>query len=342
MSVALSGAAYWLPLISTGVIVLAVAMYVVLDGFDLGIGILFPCFESETQRDQLMSSIAPFWDGNETWLVLGGTALLAGFPLAYSLILPALYMPVILMLLALVFRGVAFEFRTVAKPHHKVWDLAFTCGSVAAALAQGLILGALLEGIPVANGEFAGRPFGWLSPFGLLCAGALLVGYALLGACWIIMKTSGEAEHRARALARPLLIALMLCIAAVSVWTPLEFARVAARWFAWPNLLYLAPVPLITLALAVSVWRGLAGRHVSRAFYSAVGIFVLAFFGLVISTVPYLVPPAITLWQAAAAPASQAFMLAGEAVLIPVTLAYTVFVYRTFRGRVRPGEGYHH
>jgi cytochrome d ubiquinol oxidase subunit II len=337
----LSGAAYWLPLISAGVIGLAVALYVVLDGFDLGIGILFPYFPSETERDQLMSSVAPFWDGNETWLVLGGTALFVGFPLAYAVILPAVYLPVILMLLGLVFRGVAFEFRWVAKPHHRRWDVAFALGSSVAAFAQGLILGGVLSGIPVAGGAFAGGAFSWLSPFSLMCGFALMVGYALIGACWIAMKTSAAAEARGRRLARVLLGAFLFFIVLVSIWTPLEFARVAQRWFSWPNILYLSPVPAITAALAITCWRALPGRHPTLAFYSAVGLFVVAFVGLLISTLPYLVPPVITLWQAAAAPRSQAFMLSGMAIMIPVILGYTVFVYRTFRGKVHPGEGYH-
>jgi cytochrome d ubiquinol oxidase subunit II len=337
----LSGAAYWLPLISAGVIGLAVAMYVVLDGFDLGIGILFPYFPSETERDQLMNSVAPFWDGNETWLVLGGTALFVAFPLAYAVILPAVYLPVILMLLGLVFRGVAFEFRWVAKPHHRRWDVAFALGSSVAAFAQGLILGGVLTGIPVAQGAFVGGAFSWLSPFSIMCGCALIVGYALIGACWIAMKTSGSAESRARRQARVLLGALLFFIVLVSIWTPLEFARVAQRWFSWPNVLYLSPVPAITATLAISCWRALPGRHPTLAFYSAVGLFVVAFVGLMISTLPYLVPPVITLWQAAAAPRSQAFMLSGMAVMIPVILGYTVFVYRTFRGKVHPGEGYH-
>ena len=337
----LTGAAYWLPLLSAGVIGLAVAMYVVLDGFDLGIGILFPYFTSETERDQLMNSVAPFWDGNETWLVLGGTALFVAFPRAYAVILPAVYLPVILMLLGLVFRGVAFEFRWVAKPHHRRWDLAFAAGSTVAAFSQGLILGAVLAGIPVSGGAFSGGAFSWLTPFSFMCGCALVVGYALIGACWIAMKTSADAEARARRQARGLLGLLLFFIVLVSIWTPLEFARVAQRWFSWPNIVYLAPVPAITAALAISCWRALPARHPTLAFYSAVGLFVVAFIGLMISTLPYLVPPVITLWQAAAAPRSQAFMLSGMALMIPVILGYTVFVYRTFRGKVRPGEGYH-
>jgi cytochrome d ubiquinol oxidase subunit II len=333
--------AYWLPVISAGVIGFAVAMYVILDGFDLGVGILFPYFPEEAQRDQMMNSVAPFWDGNETWLVLGGTGLLVAFPFAYAVIMPALYVPLIAMLLALVFRGVAFEFRWVAKPHHRKWDIAFAAGSSVAAFCQGLMLGGLIRGIRVTGNHFSGGVFDWLTPFSLMCGVGLVEGYALLGACWLVMKTTGGVEQKARRYARPLFVVLMAFIVLVSVWTPLEFERIATRWFSWPNMLYLSPVPLLTAFLAFSCYRGLSGRRPTVAFYSAVGLFVVAFIGLVISTLPYLVPPSITLWQAAAAPESQAFILIGMSVLIPIILGYTVFVYYTFRGKVRPGEGYH-
>jgi cytochrome d ubiquinol oxidase subunit II len=337
----LTGAAYWLPLITALVIAVAVAMYVVMDGFDLGVGILFPFFPEEGERDQMMNSVAPFWDGNETWLVLGGTGLFVAFPLAYSIIAPAFYVPLVTMLLALVLRGVAFEFRWVAKPHHAKWDLAFATGSTLAAFAQGVMVGGLLSGIKVENGQFGGSAFDWLNPFSLMCGVGLVVGYTLLGACWIVMKTSGGVEQGARRYARPLLVALVLFILVISLWTPLQFERIAQRWFSWPNLLYLSPVPLITAGLAMLCWRGLAGKSPTTAFNSAVGLFVVAFLGLAISTLPYLVPPSITLWAAAAAPKSQAFILVGIAILLPVIFGYTVFVYHTFRGKVRPGEGYH-
>jgi cytochrome bd ubiquinol oxidase subunit II len=338
---ALTGSAYWLPLICAAVIGLAVAMYVVLDGFDLGVGILFPYFPEEVQRDQTMNSVAPFWDGNETWLVLGGTGLLVAFPLAYAVIMSALYVPLILMLLALVFRGVAFEFRWVAKPHHQKWDIAFAAGSTVAAFCQGLMLGGLLTGIQVDGNHFGGGAFDWFNPFSLMCGFGLVVGYAFLGACWLIMKTVEGVEQIARRLARPLCIVFLVFIVIVSIWTPLEFDRIAARWFSVPNTYYLAPIPLLSLALAVTSWRGIVGKHPSLAFVGAVGLFVLAFIGLVISTMPYMVPPTITLWQAAAAPKSQEFILGGMSFMVPVILGYTVFVYRTFRGKVRPGEGYH-
>src|ERR1700733_887965 len=338
---ALTGSAYWLPLICAAVLGFAVAMYIVLDGFDLGIGILFPFFPREIDRDQMMNSVAPFWDGNETWLILGGTGLFVMFPHAYAVVMPALYVPIIAMLLALVFRGVAFEFRWVAKPHHRKWDIAFAAGSTVAAFCQGLMLGGLLSGIRVDGNHFGGGAFDWFNPFSLMCGVGLVVGYAFLGACWLIMKTVEGVEQIARRLARPLCIVFLVFIVIVSVWTPLEFERIAARWFSTPNMYYLAPIPLLTLALAVTSWRGISGTHPSRAFFGAVGLFVVAFIGLVISTMPYLVPPTITLWQAAAAPKSQGFILAGMSFMVPVILGYTVFVYRTFRGKVRPGEGYH-
>jgi len=337
----MSGETYWLPLVCAAVVALAVAMYVILDGFDLGVGILFPFYPRETDRDQMMSSVAPFWDGNETWLILGGNGLFVAFPLAYAIIMPGLYVPVIAMLLALVFRGVAFEFRWVAKPRHRKWDVSFAAGSVVAAFAQGLVLGGLLEGIRIENRQFAGGAFDWLTPFSLMCALALVIGYALIGACWLIMKTSDDVERRARRFAVPLLLALLAFVTLVSVWTPLEHPHVAARWFGWPNLLWLSPVPVATAALAFACWRGITGPRPALAFYSAVGIFVLAYIGLLISNYPYLVPPSITIWEAAAVPESQWFLLIGTAILLPFILGYTAFVYYTFRGKVKAGEGYH-
>jgi cytochrome d ubiquinol oxidase subunit II len=337
----MSGATFWIPLICAAVVALAVGLYVVLDGFDLGVGILFPFHPKESERDQMMNSIAPFWDGNETWLILGGNGLFVAFPLAYSVIMPAVYIPLIAMLLALVFRGVAFEFRWVAKPHHRKWDIAFAAGSIVAAFTQGLMLGGILDGIRVENREFAGGPFDWLTPFSVMCGVGLVVGYALLGACWLVMKTDGDVERQSRRSARPLLAGLIAFIVLVSVWTPLEFPQIAQRWFTWPNMLYLSPVPILTALLAITCWRGANGSHPTAAFYSAVGMFVLAFAGLAISVMPYLVPWSITLWDAAAAPESQLFLLVGTGVLVPFILGYTFFVYHTFRGKVRAGEGYH-
>ncbi|HVF63603.1 MAG TPA: cytochrome d ubiquinol oxidase subunit II [Casimicrobiaceae bacterium] len=337
----MTGTEFWLPIFWASIIAVAVILYVVLDGFDLGLGILFPFFPDEADRDQMMNSVAPFWDGNETWLVLGAGGLWAAFPLAFAIIFPAVYLPLIVMLLALIFRGVAFEYRWVAKPKHRAWDLAFAFGSIVATAAQGLVLGGLLQGIVVRNGEFGGGTFDWLTPFSVLCSAALLVGYALIGAAWLVMKTDGRVEEKSRALARMLLIATAVFIVVVSVWTPFAFPRIGERWFSMPNFAYLSPVPIATLAVIYGCWQGLAARKPIQPFLCAVLLFIIAFVGLVVSNVPYLVPPTITLWEAAAHPKSQTFMLVGVLVLFPIIIGYTVFNYWVFRGKVKAGEGYH-
>ncbi|HEX4885810.1 MAG TPA: cytochrome d ubiquinol oxidase subunit II [Casimicrobiaceae bacterium] len=330
-----------LPVVWAGIIGIAVALYVVLDGFDLGIGILFPLFPREHDRDQMMNTVAPFWDGNETWLVLGGGGLWVAFPKAFAIIMPALYLPVIVLLLALIFRGVAFEFRWVAKPHHRAWDVAFAAGSTTAAFAQGLVLGGLLQGIEVRNGQFAGGTLDWLTPFSLLTGCALVVGYALLGATWLAMKTDGDVERRARALGVTLLFALLGAIAIVSVWTPLAIPRIAERWFRMPDFIWLSPVPFATAIAAFACWYGLTRGRLRMPFVASVALFLLSYAGLVISNIPYLVPPVIDVWEAAAHPKSQMFMLVGVLILLPVILGYTVFNYWVFRGKVKAGEGYH-
>jgi cytochrome d ubiquinol oxidase subunit II len=337
---ALGGLDFSLPVIWALLIGTAVALYIVLDGFDLGIGILFPFFKEERERDQMMNSVAPFWDGNETWLVLGGGGLWVAFPLAYAVIMPAVYLPIITMLLALIFRGVAFEFRWVAKPHHRKWDIAFSAGSIVAAFSQGMVLGALLQGIRVENNQFAGGTFDWLSSFSLMTGVAVVFGYALIGAGWLVMKTDGSVEARARRLGRPLVLLVAAFIAAVSIWTPLAFPRIAARWFDWPEVLYLAPLPIATVLVLATAWRSFHRAHV-LPFLCAVGAFLLAYAGLVISNVPYLVPPTIDIWRAAAAPSSQMFLLLGTLILLPMILGYTAFLYWVFRGKVRADAGYH-
>jgi cytochrome bd ubiquinol oxidase subunit II len=337
----LTGVAFWLPLACAAVVAIAVALYVILDGFDLGIGILFPFFPRETDRDRMMNSVAPFWDGNETWLVLGGNGLFVAFPTAYAIVMPAMYVPLIAMLLALVFRGVAFEFRWVAKPHHRKWDIAFAAGSTVAAFCQGLMLGGLIHGLRVENRQFAGGPLDFLTPFSLICGMGLVVGYALIGACWLVMKTTDDLERKARAMAQPLLVGLVTFVGLVSLWTPLADPRIAERWFSMPNFIYLAPLPILTALLVIVCWRGMRSGNETASFYSAVAVFVLAFVGLAISSYPYLAPWSLTLWEAAAAPAAQKFIFVGIAILLPFILGYTVFSYYTFRGRLREGEGYH-
>ena len=333
--------AWYIPAVWAALIGTAVALYVILDGFDLGVGILFPYAEEEREQDQMINSIAPFWDGNETWLVLGGGGLLVAFPRAYAVIMPALYLPVIVMLLALVFRGVAFEFRSVAHTSKKYWTFAFAGGSTLAAFCQGLILGGLIHGIRVENGAFAGGTFDFATPFALLCGLGVVTGYALLGACWLVMKTEGEVAQRARRHAKLLLPCVLAFMAAVSVWTPLAFPQIAQRWFSLPNILFLWPLPAITALVAVLAWRWLDSGRDIRPFFAAIILFLLGYAGLVISVFPHLVPWSLTIWQTAAAPATQIFLLIGTLPLLPIILMYSGFVYYLFRGKVREGEGYH-
>ena len=331
----------YLPVIWAAIIGLAVAMYVILDGFDLGIGILFPFAETDHERDQMMNSVAPFWDGNETWLVLGGAGMMVAFPLAYSIILPALYLPVIFMLLALIFRGVAFEFRWIGVTSKRHWSFAFVAGSTLAAFCQGLILGGLIQGIKVENGAFAGSAFDWATPFAILCGLALVAGYALLGATWLIMKTEGSVATRARIEAKLLLLVVLGFMAIVSIWTPFAFERIAVRWFSLPNILFFWWVPAATLARRI---RGLAlarTGHEVLPFLATIALFLLGYLGLLISNFPYLVPPSLTIWQTAAAPATHIFMLMGTLVMLPIILGYMIFVYWIFGGKLREGEGYH-
>ena len=331
---------WYLPVIWAGVIGTAVAMYVVLDGFDLGVGMLFPFAASESERDRMMASVKPFWDGNETWLVLGGGGLLVAFPLAYAIIMPAFYIPIIVMLLALVFRGVAFEFRGLAGGKRK-WNFAFAGGSTLAALCQGLVLGGLIQGIKVQNGAFAGGPFDWATPFALTCGLGVMTGYALLGATWLILKTDGEMAKAARRHASLLLLGVLFFMAVVSLWTPFSIPSIAQRWFSVPNIFYLWPVPLITALVALACWFGLQREHDVLPFLSAIGLFLLGYLGLAISWFPYLVPPSVTVWDAAAAPVSQIFMLVGTLILLPIILGYTAMIYWLFRGKVAEGESYH-
>jgi cytochrome d ubiquinol oxidase subunit II len=331
---------WYLPLIWAGIIGSAVALYVILDGFDLGIGMLFPFAKDDHERDQMMASIAPFWDGNETWLVMGGAGLLVAFPAAYAIVMPALYLPMIVMLLALVFRGVAFEFREIGV-NKALWNVAFAGGSTIACFAQGIILGGLIQGIAVKDGGYAGGAFDWATPFALLCGFGVSFGYALLGATWLTMKTKGPLAEHARGQATWLLYVVLAFTAAVSLWTPLEFPRIRDRWFALPNIFFLWPVPLLTALAAFAGWRSLRRDGDSGPFIATIVLFLLGFLGLAISSFPYLVPPSLTIWQAAASPSSQTFMLAGTLVLLPLILGYTGYVYWLFRGKIGPGETYH-
>jgi cytochrome d ubiquinol oxidase subunit II len=328
----------WALLIAT-----AVLLYVVMDGFDLGVGILFPAEAARAERDVMVNSVAPVWDGNETWLVLGGGGLFAVFPLAYATIFPALYMPLILMLLALVFRGVAFEmrFRARTSAGEIWWDRAFSWGSFAAAFLQGVCLGAIVQGIRVEGRAYAGGWWDWLTPFSVLTGVALVVGYGLLGACWLIWKTDGALQARCRNYARVLGFATLGFIAVISLMMVIQSAAFRERWLTLPNMLYAAPVPILLALLAWRFQRALARGEDGMPFLCALGFFLLSYAGLGISMWPMIVPPSVTIWQAATHPSSQLFLLVGAAVLVPVILVYTGYVYWIFRGKVRHGEGYH-
>jgi cytochrome d ubiquinol oxidase subunit II len=321
-------------------IAFAVAAYVVMDGFDLGIGMLFPAFPVGRERDQAMNAIAPVWDGNETWLVLGGGGLLAAFPLAYAIILPALYAPLIAMLLGLVFRGVAFEYRWRDPAHRRFWDFGFSAGSLIATLAQGITLGALIQGITVSGRSYGGGWWEWLSGFSLLTGLGLVVGYCLLGACWLVWKTEGALQKRARNLARWLLPALLVAIGLVSLFTPFVEPQYWRRWFDWPGLIVVLPMPLLVASAAGLGWLSLSGRRDWAPFLWSLCLFGLTLAGLAISIWPDVIPGRVTIWQAAAPHSSQAFMLVGAAILIPLILAYTAWSYWVFRGKVGD-EGYH-
>ncbi|WP_391487379.1 cytochrome d ubiquinol oxidase subunit II [Leclercia tamurae] len=325
------------------IIVFATLMYIVMDGFDLGIGILFPAIQDADDRDVMVNSVAPVWDGNETWLVLGGAALFGAFPLAYAVIIDALTIPLTLMLIGLIFRGVAFEFRFKATPAHRpFWDKAFIGGSVLATFTQGMVVGAVINGFTVSGRAFAGGPFDWFTPFNLFCGLGLVVAYAFLGATWLVMKSENPLQERMRQVSKRLLLALLGIIAVISIWTPLSQPAIADRWFSLPNLFFLLPVPVLVVVLGLWQWRSLTNpRSHHLPFVLTLGLIFLGFSGLGISIWPHIIPPSITLWQAAAPPQSQGFMLVGALFIIPIILVYTFWSYYVFRGKVQPGEGYH-
>jgi cytochrome d ubiquinol oxidase subunit II len=316
-------------------------LYVLLDGFDLGVGMLYGFAPDVQTRNVIMNSIAPVWDGNETWLVLGGVGLLAAFPLAFAIIIPALYFPILVMLLALIFRGVAFEFRFRDAPHRSFWDHGFCYGSAVAAFAQGMMLGAFIQGFEVNGRHFSGSALDFITPFSLLTGIALMFGYALLGAGWLILKTEGEIQAAARRHGKACLIAVLIAIVVVSIWTPLMNEDVARRWFSWPNIAFLSPVPIATALTAFLTWRALSGRSEAGAFIGAAILFTLSYIGIAISLWPMIVPYHYDLWQASSSARTQAFLLVGTLFLLPVIFVYTGWSYWVFRGKVRGDTGYH-
>ena len=318
-----------------------VFFYVLLDGFDLGVGMLYGFAPDLTSRNLVMNSIAPIWDGNETWLVLGGLGLLAAFPLAFAIIMPAVYFPVLIMLLALVFRGTAFEFRYRDAEHRTFWDHAFCYGSGVATFAQGIVLGAFIQGFQVDGRHFSGGSFDCFTPFSIATGIALLFGYSLLGAGWLVLKTQGGLQDWARRLGRRSFLGVAIAIAIVSLWTPLAEADIARRWFSWPNVAFLAPVPVITALLAWWEWRSLNNRSEAAPFIGAVALFLMSYIGIAISLWPMIVPHRFTLWDAASSPGTQAFLLVGTLFLLPIILMYTAWSYWVFRGKVGAAAGYH-
>lgn len=331
-----------LPMVWAAIIGLGVFLYVLLDGFDLGIGLLFPFFHAEGDREVMLNTVAPVWDGNETWMVLGGACLFAAFPVAYGTLLPAVYLPLVAMLCGLIFRGVAFEIRAKATRTRQLWDLAFMLGSATAAFCQGVILGSLLQGVMIVDGRFAGTAFDWLSPFSLFCGLGLLTTYATLGCTWLVMKTDGELQRRMRVMVKPLVLTLLLVIGVVSLWTVLGQQFVADRWFARHNFVFFAPVPLLVLACVTGIVRFNARGHDKLPFVLTQAILFLGYSGLLISIFPYIVPPSLTIWAASSPPSSQKFALVGVLIILPIILAYTALAYWVFRGKVRPGDaGYH-
>jgi cytochrome d ubiquinol oxidase subunit II len=320
---------------------LAVFMYVLLDGFDLGVGILFPFAPDDESRDLMMHSVAPIWDGNETWLVLGGIGLFAAFPLAFAIIIPASYFPILLMLLGLIFRGVAFEFRMKATRTRALWNHAFFWGSLVATYAQGVLLGSFVQGYRVSGRQFAGSVFDWVRPFPLTVGAALVFGYVLLGATWLVAKTEDSLQQWARRRARLALYVVVVFVAAVSIWTPLLEPDIAERWFSWPNIAWLAPVPLTCAVMAAWLWHSLYSDREGAPFFAAIGVFLTGYAGLAISVWPYVVPHTYSFWDAASSAKSQAFLLVGTLFLLPIIIMYTGWSYYVFRGKVRGDVGYH-
>jgi len=325
------------------IIVFGVMMYVVMDGFDLGIGLLFLVIKDKEERDVMMNTVAPVWDGNETWLVLGGAGLFGAFPLAYAVVLSALYLPLVSMLLGLIFRGVAFEFRFKASDQRRhLWDKAFVGGSVVATFAQGVVLGAFIDGLPVANNAFAGGSLDWLRPFPLFCGCALLIAYAQLGCTWLVMKTEGRLQADMYRFSSYLAWLLLIAIGVVSLWTPLAHPEISARWFSMPNFPYFLPVPILVIFSFIATLRALAHRATATPFLITLLIIFLGYSGLGISLWPNIIPPSVSLWQAASPVQSQIFALIGALFILPFILVYTTWSYYVFRGKVRVGEGYHH
>lgn len=330
-----------LPMVFATLLAFIIIMYVILDGFDLGIGILFPFTSSERERDQMMNSIAPVWDGNETWLVFGGAMLYGAFPTVYGVLLPVLYMPLMLMLIALIFRGVSFEFRFKAGKNKAIWNWSFALSSIMAAFFQGVVLGCIVHGFPVDKGNqitIVGND--WMTPFSLLTGIALICGYGLLGATWMVIKTEGRLQKKMIHYARGMLILVSFFLAFVSIWTPLHNAATFHRWYSFPNILLLSPLPALTALMIYLTWRNLSSRHEWLPFVCSIIIFMCAYAGIAVTVYPYLIPYQLTIWEAAAPDSTLRFILIGAGLMLPLLIAYTLYAYHVFRGKVQDA-GYH-
>ncbi|TDG04514.1 cytochrome d ubiquinol oxidase subunit II [Paraburkholderia guartelaensis] len=323
------------------IIAFGLFMYVLLDGFDLGIGLIFPFFPREEERDMMMHAVAPVWDGNETWLVLGGAALYGAFPVVYAVALSAFYLPIVFMLICLIFRGVSFEIRGKATRTKNVWNLAFILGSAGAAFFQGVILGAYLHGIPMSGGSFSGDAFFWLQPFSLVTGLGLMATYALLGATYLVAKTEGDLQRRLHKLVWPLTLVLLVFIAVVSIWTPATDSTIATRWFDSGLMSRLIPIPFLVAIAAVLMYRSIKRRLNVAPFVIAVALVLLGYIGLLTSIWPYAIPNTLTLSDAAAPRASQVFVLVGAVIILPIIITYTTAGYWVFRGKVERGAQYH-
>ncbi|MFQ3789637.1 cytochrome d ubiquinol oxidase subunit II [Halomonas sp. A29] len=331
-----------LSLIWALIIGFGIMMYVLMDGFDLGLGILFPFAPDEDARDVMMNTVAPVWDGNETWLVLGGAGLLGAFPLVYTVFLPALYIGVFLMLAGLVFRGVAFELRFKSRRDRRgrrLWNLAFSGGSAVAAFAQGAVVGTYIQGFETQDGVFVGGAFDWLTPFTVLTGIGIMIGYALLGTTWLILKSEGYIQAWAYKLTTPLLLAVLVIFGIISIWTPLVNEVVWDRWFGHLQVIWI--LPALTLLCMYGVYWAVRRQRELLPFIATLGMFLFTYLGLIVSKWPWLVPPNYTIWDAASAPESQLFLLIGVLFVLPFVLVYTFWSYWVFRGKVRAGEGYH-
>ncbi|MDF7674664.1 cytochrome d ubiquinol oxidase subunit II [Acetobacteraceae bacterium ESL0709] len=340
----MSGLAYWLPVVWAVIVVVAITIYVVLDGFDLGVGMLFAFEKDPSDRNVMVHTIAPVWDGNETWMILGGAVLFGVFPGGYSTLLPAFYIPIILMLLALIFRGVSFEYRILAHTEREkiVWNYGFMFGSALASFCQGAILGGYVQGVSITNGIFSGSVMDWLSPFSLLCGLAVMCGYALLGATWLVWRTGGALEKRCRRWSEVLAVAMFFCIVAVSLWTPFLNAPYLRRWTEWPNIILVSPVPLLLVVCGAVMASALRKGSHRVPFFCALGWFLLTLVGLAITVWPYAIPPSLKLWDVASPISSQLVVLGGAVILLPIVLAYTVYSYHVFRGKVSAEDATHY